>query len=100
MPFIIMQQPSIALGFIMQSCWSMTAAVLSEQVQVHFMPPDTSSNFIVQRGTIMPAGIEPIVIGPDICCMLLGIETVLIMPLMRSLVEVLVIGRPPVTGNC
>ena len=28
MPFIIMQQPIMPLAFIMQSCWSIMAAVL------------------------------------------------------------------------
>jgi hypothetical protein len=88
------------LGFIMQSCCIMAAAVLSEQVQVHFIPSEIFSIFMVQRGTITPlmpgiplmVGIipEPIIEPP----MGIPIPIGAIIP-MRSLVIVPVIGKAP-----
>jgi len=63
-PFIIMQQPIMPLAFIMQSCCIIMAAVLSSQVQVHFMPPLIFSSVIEQRG-IMPIAAAPDIMGPE-----------------------------------
>jgi hypothetical protein len=88
MPFIIMQHPIMPLGFIMHSCCIMAAAVLSLQVQVHFIPPEIFSIFMVHRGTISPV-IPGIIPGP-ICWegMLMPMPTGAIIPI-RSLVIVL-----------
>jgi len=88
MPFIIMQHPIMPLGFIMQSCCIMAAAVLSLKVQTHFIPPEIFSIFMVQRGTISP--VMPGIIPGPICVegMPIPIPTGAIIP-MRSLVIVL-----------
>src|SRR4051812_14293459 len=80
MPFTIMQQPSMPFGFIMHSCWSIAAAVLSEHVHTHFIPPCTFSICIVQRGTIMPVGIDGIM---PALIELLG----MVMPMLLLIVE-------------
>jgi hypothetical protein len=75
MPFIIMQQLIMPPCIIMHRFFIISAAVLSSQVQVTFMPPGHFSIFIVQRGIIMPMvfaipGIMPLIMPGIIPCII------------------------------
>jgi hypothetical protein len=96
MPFIMQHMETMPPCIIMQRFFIISAAVLSAQVIVHFMPPVHFSIFIMQRGIIMPfiapfipeaPGIMPFT-GMPIIPGIIPIPGIPIIP--RSLVIVLV----------
>jgi hypothetical protein len=58
-PFIIMQQLHMPPAIMLHRFCIMLHAIWSSQTQLIFMPPCTFSNFIVQRGIIMPGMAVP-----------------------------------------
>jgi hypothetical protein len=85
MPFIIMQQESIAPPIELQRFWSMDLLIASGQTQQIFIPSLHFSMVIVQRGTIiMFIGAVPgvvIVLAPmPIIVQSIGIMLVIVLP--------------------
>jgi hypothetical protein len=97
-PFTIVQQLIMPPCIIMHRLLSISADVLSSQVQTTFIPPLTFSIFIVQRGVIipplMPIGI-PVIEGIDPIPGIMPIDPVpgIPIPVIRSLVIMLLIAN-------
>ena len=96
MPLIMAQKLTMPPAIMLHRFCIMLAAVGSSQVQVTFMPPLLFSNFILQRGTIIMAGIIGAVPPPGIIPVPVPMPGIPIP--VRSIMIVLAIAGTPWKG--